>query len=318
MTEPSTTNPPQRGRASAAVIVNAAAGSGFTEQWASGLASQFKQYGIEAAVTLAKSGAEIDQATQSAVAAGCVLVVAGGGDGTINAVASHIANTDVMLGVLPLGTLNHFAKDLRIPIELAPAIHTIATGQCISVDAAEVNGRIFINNSSIGLYPQVVRHRQHQQRLGRSKWHAFFWATLSVLKRFPFYQITVVVDGVARQHKTPFVFIGNNNYTMEGLQIGQRDSLQDGQLCFYTARRTGRIGLVWLACSALLHRLQQASNLDVLYATEITINTHKSAIRVSTDGEVNLLKPPLRYQIRPGAVRVIVPAAVSTSTQTNI
>ena len=307
---------PQRDRSSAVVIVNAAAGSGFTEEWASSLVSQFEQHGIKAAVTLARSGAEIDQATQSAVADGCALVVAGGGDGTINAVASHLVNTDVVLGVLPLGTLNHFAKDLRIPIELAPAIRTIATGQCIAVDAAEVNSRIFINNSSIGLYPQVVRHRQQQQRLGRSKWHAFFWATLSVLKRFPFYRITVVVDGVARQHKTPFVFIGNNKYTMEGLQIGQRDSLQAGQLCFYTARRTGRVGLLLLACSALLHRLQQASNLDVLYATDITIDTRRSAIRVSTDGEVNVLKPPLHYRIRPAALQVIIPATVSALTST--
>src|SRR5476649_731552 len=110
-------------------------------------------------------------AAKRALARGVDAVVAGGGDGTINAVASVLAGSSVALGVLPLGTLNHFAKDLNIPLDLDQAIATIARGTTAQVDVGDVNGRIFVNNSSLGLYPHIVRARdQQQRRLGRGKW----------------------------------------------------------------------------------------------------------------------------------------------------
>ena len=145
----------------AAIIVNAAAGNGCSAAWAADLVSQFAAHKIKARLTLANSGKEIHAATQSAVEDGIAIVVAGGGDGTVNAVASHLAGSDIALGVLPLGTLNHFAKDARIPLELEAAVRTIATGRRVPMDAAEVNGRLFINNSSIGLYPHIALTDQH-------------------------------------------------------------------------------------------------------------------------------------------------------------
>src|SRR3954447_6264864 len=86
-------------------------------------------------------------------------VVAAGGDGTVSAVASALAGTDRVMGVLPAGTLNHFAKDLRLPLTLADAARVIAAARTTGVDVGEVNGRCFVNNSSIGLYPHVVVKR---------------------------------------------------------------------------------------------------------------------------------------------------------------
>lgn len=294
-------------RFDAAVIVNATAGNGCSEAWATDLASQFQACGVKADITLAKNADEMHAAAQSAVDDGIAIVVAAGGDGTVNAVASHVAGTGVAFGVLPMGTLNHFAKDARIPLELTAAVQNIAVGRRVLIDAAEVNGHLFINNSSIGLYPQIVRHREQQQRLGRSKWTAFFWALLSVLRRFPFYRITVVVDGKEHQRKTPFVFVGNNKYTMEGLHIGERDSLSGGLLSFYSAQESGRLGLVRLAFSSLLGRLRQVSEFEALQTTELRIETRRHSLRVSTDGEVNVLDTPLYYRILPGALNVIVP-----------
>jgi diacylglycerol kinase family enzyme len=291
----------------AAVIVNAAAGQGCSSSWATDLANQFSSCGIKAKITLAKNGDEIQAAAQSAIDAGISVLVAGGGDGTVNAVASHVANTDLTLGILPMGTLNHFAKDALIPLELEAAIRTIANGRRVLVDAADVNGRLFINNSSIGLYPQIVRHREQQQRLGRSKWNAFFWAMLSTVRRFPFYRITVHIDGKENQRKTPFVFVGNNSYTMEGFHIGERAKLNAGLLSYYTAQKTGRAGLLQLAFRALLGRLRQDTDFEAVQTTALRIETRRRSLRVSTDGEVNILQTPLQYRILPGALRVIVP-----------
>ena len=89
--------------------------------------------------------------------------MAAGGDGTINSVASAVVGSEKSLGVLPFGTMNHFAKDLHIPLDLEGAVNTIVAGHKTKVDVGEVNGRIFLNNSSLGLYPSIVRERQKQR-----------------------------------------------------------------------------------------------------------------------------------------------------------
>ncbi|MGV8894020.1 MAG: diacylglycerol/lipid kinase family protein [Burkholderiaceae bacterium] len=290
------------------VVINAASGNGHTTAWVDTLAAKFRACGLEAHITLAKNGDEIKHTVQGAVAAGAPIVVAGGGDGTINAVASLLVGTDSTLGVLPLGTLNHFAKDLCIPLELDAAIRNIAAGHTIQVDAGEVNGKIFLNNSSLGLYPDIVREREkQQQRLGRGKWLAFFWACMMALRRFPFLHVRLSMEGEQHLRRTAFVFIGNNAYLMEGFNIGARTCLNAGQLSLYVSHHTGRFGMLRLALSALFGRLRQAKDFDVVHTKEVLIETHHKRMRVATDGEVNLMQTPLHYRIRPAALRVLVP-----------
>ena len=248
------------------------------------------------------------EAARRAVAEGVKTIVAGGGDGTLNAVASTLTGTDVAFGILPRGTLNHFAKDLDIPLALDEAIAVIAEGHCMRVDVGEVNGRIFLNNSSLGLYPDTVRSRERQQRvLGRGKWLAFFWAAVGALRRYPFLDLTIYVDKEPHQRRTPFVFIGNNEYRLEGLNIGARERLDCGKLSLYVVQRTGRMGLLMLAARALLGQLRQASEFDMLATKKVLIKTHHKQIRVATDGEVTLMSTPLLYRICPTALKVIVP-----------
>ena len=289
-----------------AVIINAAAGTGYKADWAEQLTGKFAGHGMQARVTMAKTGSEVLAAADAALAAGIRIIVAGGGDGTLNAVAGKLIGHDVAFGILPLGTLNHFARDLHIPLELDDAVRTIAGTHRRKVDVAEVNGRIFLNNSSLGLYPDIVRHRELQQRrLGRGKWRAFFWALVAAVRRYPFLNVTVLVEGVEHKRRTPFVFVGNNVYQMEGFHIGERTALDGGRLSVYATNRTGRSGLLMLMLRALVGRLRQARDFDVMTVTELLIETHHKRLRVSTDGEVNLLATPLRYRIRPAALTVI-------------
>ncbi len=293
-----------------AVIINAGAGLGYCTEFSRQLHEQFANHGMLADIALAHSGEELIAAAEAALARGVGLVAAGGGDGTINAVASVLvrAQAEVRFGVLPLGTLNHFAKDLHIPLELDGAIANLAHGRPARVDVGEVNGRIFLNNSSLGLYPDIVRDRERQQRrLGRGKWLAFCWAALAALRRFPFLGVRLDIDGAVHRRSTPFVFIGNNAYQMQGLNIGERERLDGGQLSLYVAQRPTRLGLVRLAWHALMGSLAQQRDFDIVTAREMTIETRKTRLRVATDGEVTVMQPPLAYRIRPGALTVIVP-----------
>jgi diacylglycerol kinase family enzyme len=259
-------------------------------------------------VSVVSSGDEIAAAVQRARDTGCIAIAAGGGDGTLNAVASHLVGTGMPLGILPLGTLNHFAKDLGIPLALDEAVRNLATGRPRLVDVGEVNDRIFLNNSSLGLYPDIVHDREKQQRrLGRGKWPAAIWATLAALRRYPILSVTLRVHGERLWRRTPFVFIGNNEYRMDGLSIGERACLDCGTLSLYVAQHPGRLGLLRFAFRALCGRLAQERDFDILLAPEMEIATHHRHLRVATDGEVNVMKTPLRYRVRPGALTVLVP-----------
>ena len=291
------------------MIINASAGCGYAPDWAQQLEASFAGVGLDADITLAASGEEMIATAQAAVERGAPAVVAGGGDGTINAVASVVVGSGVHFGVLPLGTLNHFAKDLHIPLELEAAIANVATGRPVKVDVGDVNGRIFLNNSSLGLYPDIVRDREKQQRrLGRGKWPAAAWATLAALRRYPFLSIRLDVGGERLARRTPFVFIGNNAYTMQGLAVGARERLDAGTLSLYVAQHPTRFGLLRFALDALRGRLGETRDFDVLEADMFEIDTHRSRLRVATDGEVTVMTPPLRYRSLPGALEVLVPA----------
>ncbi|MES2831690.1 MAG: diacylglycerol kinase family protein [Pseudomonadota bacterium] len=297
------------------VLINARAGSMHTTNSAAALSEKFQHAGIAATVTLFKNGTELIAAARAAVAEGVATVVAGGGDGTISAVASALVDSTCVLGILPLGTLNHFAKDLDLPLGLDEAIAIIAAGNVETVDTGEVNGHVFLNNSSLGLYPDIVRSRERQQRrLGRSKWPAFISASLMALRRYPFMTVRLAADGLCEPRETPFIFIGNNAYSMSGLTAGARASLQDGVLSLYVAQRTSRLGLLRLAFWALLGRLRQASDFDALQVRELRVETKRRRLPVAADGEVMWLQTPLCYRIRPRSLQVYVPVRSTDSS----
>jgi diacylglycerol kinase family enzyme len=208
---------------------------------------------------------------------------------------------------LPLGTLNHFARDLAIPFDLEQAANIILDGRTKQVDVAEVNDRLFINNSSLGLYPEVVRGRELRMRLGHGKWSALLRSVIRVFQRYPMFVVRINSEGEQILLRTPFVFIGNNEYEIEGLNIGARKSLDKGKLAVYTTRGTGRLALLRIAVRAILGRLWQERDFVTFLTDEVTIETRRKIIRIAVDGEVIMIETPLRYRILPGALRVIVP-----------
>lgn len=276
------------------------------------LEAAFAVHGVEAEVRLVSGGELNGQFREAAEANGVDAVVAGGGDGTVSCAAGALAGTKRPLGILPLGTLNHLARDAGIPGGPEEAVATIAAGHVRAIDVAEVNGRIFVNNSAIGLYPRMVRHREEQQqRLGRSKRLAMLSASLAAFYRFSWYRLTIELGGLRAPLETPLLFVGNNRYETNLLTLGTRADLDQGELCLYAPLVRGRLRFVSLGLRSLFGLSRQRDFVSLTGLEEAIVHSRRPALNVSLDGEAATIATPLRYRIRPGALRLIVPAPAS-------
>jgi diacylglycerol kinase family enzyme len=293
---------------SIAVLVNPRAGTAMARaRVAADIADLFRAAGTEVEILELRAGQNPEDAAREA-STRAAIVVAGGGDGTVNAVAAGIVDSPAALGILPLGTLNHFARDLHIPFDLPRAVGIVVAGHIGLVDAAEVNGSLFVNNSSIGLYPSIIDAREALRRQGHRKWPAMAIATARVLRRYRGVRVTIDVDGHPRSWRTPFVFIGNNQYQIEGIHLGERVRLDQGKLFVYLAPRLRARQLPLLLVKALIGRARQSGDFDIVPATELWIGaSHRKPLRVALDGEVRKMGAPLHYQARARALRVVLP-----------
>lgn len=227
-----------------------------------------------------------------------VLVAAIGGDGTLNSVAQELYTTDAVFVPLPGGTLNHFTKDAGVAQTLDEALAALATVSPRKVDVALVNDKLFLNNSSIGIYPTSLRVRESvETRLG--KWPSAIVGVIQALVKFKLY--TVTMEG--ETFRTPFIFIGNNDYHLDN--GGQRSSLTSGKLCAYAIRSPRRSTLVTLLLYAILKKLREADEFVIHNDTELSIATKRPKVSVSADGEVLRLNAPLRYKCIAGGLTIL-------------
>lgn len=254
------------------------------------------------------AGPAIARAARRAVEEGATTIAAAGGDGTVSTVAAIVAGSRARLGVIPLGTLNHFARDLGIPLDPVDAVAVAIHGPTRQVDVGEVNGRLFVNNSSVGLYPRLVWERQQLQRRGRHKWHAMMAAAITVWRHYRRVKVAIEHDGDGgRVVRTPFVFVGNNEYQLSGLDFGARTALDAGRLHVCMAPGLSAAGVMRVLTAVLLGRLVSFEQFESLRTAALTIRAARPRLGVSLDGELTVMATPLRYRIRPQALRVAVP-----------
>jgi diacylglycerol kinase family enzyme len=284
------------------------------EMFRDALTLAFERRGISAQIEFLpgiKLRSAVERARDDVLAGKLNAVVVGGGDGSIRTAASALSESRVPLGILPLGTLNHFARDLHIPFAIDEAIAVIAAGHAQAVDVGEVNGETFINNSSIGIYPYIVLDRERRRRKqGLDKWAATFFAVLRTFRNFPLHRLIVKAAGLAEPCRTPCVFVGNNEYDLTVPKIGTRERLDRGELCLYVARPQSRLSLLWLAFRCMLGRIEQARDLRIFKVTAAEITSRNKRLLVAFDGEIETMRQPLRYRVRPGALLVLVPPPV--------
>jgi diacylglycerol kinase family enzyme len=218
------------------------------------------------------------------------------------------------LGVIPAGTLNHFARDLSIPLEPEEAIQVVTAGRVLEVDAAAVNGRIFINNAVLGFFPSYRNTREAMERRGfrDSRLGRFLVMTAALLRvfwRLPHLTVSLIVDGRERTLRTPFVLIGNNEHRMEGFALGSRSRLDRGVLWVYALPACTRWQFLRLIVGLILGRTPRESVFQIFSASRLTITSRQRRIGIGIDGEIMHMTPPLQFESLPRALRVIAPAS---------
>lgn len=224
-----------------------------------------------------------------------------GGDGTLSSVANIIIGTPAIFAPLSGGTLNHFTKDLGISQDLDEALENLKKAKSKKIDAASVNGTVFINNSSIGLYPLSLQTREELEQHNVSKWLAAIIASAKALARYRIF--TVTING--ETFKTPFLFVGNNDYHITSRSKFERTNLTGGTLSVYTVATASRLELIKLLCFALIGKLRQTKEFKTWHPTKLTVHTKRPRVRVARDGELEKLDTPLEYKALVGALRVI-------------
>jgi diacylglycerol kinase family enzyme len=208
---------------------------------------------------------------------------------------------------LPAGTLNHFARDLKLPTDLPDAVAAIVAGRTARVDCGDVNGHRFLNNSSIGVYPNAVGIREQLRKAGYRKWTAMAIAVWRVFRTYRGLHVQLVVNGREIPTRTPFVFVGNNEYTIEGLKVGAREHLTSGQLYVYLAPRIHTRQLPRFVLRSLFGYSDVDGAFEIIPTTDLLIRSATvRRLTVSLDGETVPMDLPLHYQARPGALQVIV------------
>ena len=270
------------------------------------LEKAFTQAGTTADVT-ALDGEQIPEAIEAAARSGRVIVA--GGDGTAAGAAQILAGSDTELGLLPLGTLNHLARDLGIPTDLGEAAKVAVNGQPVAIDVSEVNGQVFVNNASIGLYPLMVRKREGLRRAkGWPKWLSTLPAAFAVLERLPHHRLRLDWGKGERRIVTPLLFVGNNVYSLDRGEVGKRGTLTDGKLSIYAVTHRRRAALIWFALRALVGRAERSLDFETLGECEtLTVSSSGGSIEIALDGELKRMDSPLEFRIRAGALRVLTP-----------
>jgi diacylglycerol kinase family enzyme len=231
-------------------------------------------------------------------------VIVGGGDGSMRTAAQILAGSDTALGVLPLGHYNHFARDLGLPLDVEGATAALLGGRVLRVDLGDLSGRVFVNNSSVGVYVQLVREREHHVRLGRRVLAAIA-AAWTTFWTHPLLDVEVESPRGVEAHRTPLVFVGNNQYEV-GPRLGQRRRLDGGRLWVCTVRATGRWSLLWTYLRSAVGHPKRDALVDELHDW-VRIDLHGHRKWVALDGEAERVSGVLEYRVRPRALGVVVP-----------
>ena len=276
------------------------------------IGAAFGAAGVTADLALVE-GEAIEQAITAASSQPVVAI--GGGDGTQSGAAGLLQHGDCALAVLPLGTLNHLARELGVPADLKGAADVAVHGRRTAIDLGCVGDTVFVNNASIGLYTRLVRRRD---AIKLPKWLATVPAAWGILRRMKLRPLSIDMgpgeNGGVQTILTPLLFIGNNRYSYQGRSLGKRDSLTDGVLSVYAVAPRTVLGLAGFGLRALVGRADPARDFLALGEVETLIVSGEGSIDVAHDGEVTRMSLPLTFRSLPKALTVMVPVDKPAAT----
>ncbi len=250
-----------------------------------------------------------------ALATGADCVVVAGGDGSIACAGSVLTGTQAALGVIPCGTMNLLARDLGLdPQDQAAAVHALATGETRQIDAGVLVGtdgreHLFFCASMLGTPARLSRHREAGRARGGGllAWAGFGRAAARALWTNRSMRLELRCNGQVLRRRTPSLTITVNRLDDDSGHLFGRARLDGGVLAVYVVHRASALRQAWLLLRTTLTGTLSAPEIEVIETTALEITSQHSGVHVLVDGELQLLSPPLRYGIRPGALRVMAP-----------
>ena len=238
---------------------------------------------------------------------GVTLFVAAGGDGTVNHVLQGVANTDSVLAVIPVGTYNHFARDLDIPLDWQEALKVACGTNVRQVDTARVNDRFFVNNVSLGLYPELVARREERGR-DYPRWKARLYAFAATMRKYPHVSLTIESAHHHEAIRTHVFMVSNNSYDLSQIGVeASRDTLEEGRLSVYWLPHMPRIALMKQAGHYLAGKVHHTDGFRSFRTVRMKVHSPRKALRVGIDGELFTLQAPLTITSVPRSLSVKVP-----------
>lgn len=295
------------------IVMNGGSGHNDTEQTRSTITRIFEEAGREHHFLLLDSPADLPRQAARAVelarAAGGI-VVAAGGDGTLNGVAQAVLGSGCSFGVLPQGTFNLFGRVHGIPEDTDAQARALLSAHVERVQVGLVNDQVFLVNASLGFYPQVLEDREeYKRRFGRSRAVAIAAGFLTLARYRKQLRLDVEEDGRAYSLKTPTLFVGNNRLQLERIGIVEAQRLEEGTLAGVVVRPIQTRHMFVLALRGALGTLGNAENVQGFSLRKLTVSpVGKRRIKVATDGEVQWMRTPLVFRVAPHALPLLVPA----------
>jgi diacylglycerol kinase family enzyme len=304
------------------IVINGGAGGAQGDARRGELEAALRSCGLTFEFFAANSGDELPACAAQAVQQAQDrqgLVVAVGGDGTINTVAHALQDRSVPLGILPAGTFNYFARAHALPEDTDGAVALWREGRAHPVQAGMVNEQLFVVNASIGLYPKLLLAREEDNaRLGR--WRAVAaWAALRTVLRDNRSMSLALDSTTQREHvRALTLFIGNNALQLEQFGLPLAPSVGDGTLAAVRVRPLGPWQLVVLALRGLVGSLGPAPEISAAPIDQLLVRPRgrlaTRPLSVAFDGEVRTMMPPLHFRVAPQPLWLIKPTPVPAST----
>ncbi len=271
------------------------------------VADVFKAEGHEIECRVVAGDDVVDAMEKVAATEGVDGLIAGGGDGTISAAAAIAWQSGLVLGVIPAGTMNLFARTLKLPLDIWQVLEVLAKGEVEHADIASANGRSFVHQFSAGLHSRMVRYRNQMSYASRlGKMRASTRAALGVMFNPPVFEVEFTVEGRKELRKVSAISASNNEFGNDGLLYA--DTATGGHLGFYVADALTPAGVAALAIDILRGRLKENEAVSAMTATEVELHFPRARkdIRCVIDGELLPMDRDVTLKIHAGELKVLV------------
>lgn len=303
------------------VVLNAGSGRNDAVQTAAIIGEELARAGRRFTLMEVRDPRQIGRLAAEAVA--CAkrdngIVVAAGGDGTLNAVANAVLDHSLPFAVLPQGTFNYFGRNHAIPAETAEATRMLLSGRIEAVQVGRVNGRVFLVNASLGLYPKLLEDREsYKRQYGRTRLVALFAGIATLLRQHRVRLIRLESEQGERTLRTPTLFVGNNALQLEQIGVPEAVALASGVLVGIALRPVGKLALLGLLLQGAMGKLGDAEHVEPFTFRRLVVNSahvySRRRIKVAMDGEISWMKMPLVFEVAAKPLQLIVPASSETA-----